>query len=115
LWFDSRYFCVGVCFGLVNFGNNCVTEKTINIQAPPKNLFSPLWSNKLTGRRVKSGKMIFTDIGREVWCSKCREYWPADTEFFYSNKKYQIGSLHEWCKSCCQAWKRAKKEKGRIQ
>lgn len=39
---------------------------------------------------------IQTDIGTEVLCSKCNEFWPADLEFFYFCK----GRPHSWCKAC---------------
>jgi hypothetical protein len=38
-----------------------------------------------------------TEIGLEARCSKCRDYWPADSEFFYVSPD---GRLHSWCKAC---------------
>ncbi|WP_428719113.1 hypothetical protein [Undibacterium curvum] len=37
-----------------------------------------------------------SELGEEVKCSKCGEFWPADAEFFYMNK----GRPHSWCKAC---------------
>ena len=37
-----------------------------------------------------------TELGPELWCSKCREFWPGDAEFFYMSK----GKPHSWCKAC---------------
>jgi hypothetical protein len=41
-------------------------------------------------------QMIETDIGTEVQCAKCKEFWPADLEFFY----FKDGRPHSWCKAC---------------
>lgn len=37
-----------------------------------------------------------TELGDEVKCSKCNDFWPADSEFFFFNK----GRPHSWCKDC---------------
>lgn len=37
----------------------------------------------------------------EKMCTRCKEYWPADTEFFYKSGD----GLHTWCKACVQDWK----------
>lgn len=37
-----------------------------------------------------------TELGTEVQCSKCKEFWPADSEFFYMKE----GKPHSWCKDC---------------
>ena len=42
---------------------------------------------------------INTDLGREILCAKCGEYWPDDAEFFYQSK----GRSHSWCKACYRA------------
>lgn len=39
---------------------------------------------------------IQTELGTEAQCSLCGEYFPADSEFFFSAK----GKLHSWCKAC---------------
>lgn len=39
---------------------------------------------------------IQTDLGTEVLCAKCNEYWPSDPEFFY----FSGGKPHSWCKAC---------------
>lgn len=51
---------------------------------------------------VARGK-IETDLGEEIECTRCREYWPADSEFFHKGH----GGLHTWCKACVTASKRA--------
>lgn len=42
-----------------------------------------------------------TDLGREARCSKCGDWWPADSEFFYM----QHGVPHAYCKACYIAWR----------
>lgn len=37
-----------------------------------------------------------TELGEELQCAQCREFWPADREFFYFNN----GRAHSWCKAC---------------
>ncbi|WP_428718548.1 hypothetical protein [Undibacterium curvum] len=39
-----------------------------------------------------------SELGEEVKCAKCGEFWPADSEFFFMNK----GRPHSWCKACYQ-------------
>jgi hypothetical protein len=40
-----------------------------------------------------------TDLGPEIRCAKCQEFWPEDEEFFFFNK----GNAHSWCKACYRA------------
>jgi hypothetical protein len=40
---------------------------------------------------------IETELGTEVQCCRCGEFFPADSEFFYSTK----GRPHSWRKACC--------------
>lgn len=39
---------------------------------------------------------IETELGTEIFCSRCQEFWPCDPEFFYFTK----GRPHSWCKAC---------------
>lgn len=39
---------------------------------------------------------IVSELGREIQCAKCGEFWPDDPEFFYQSK----GRSHSWCKAC---------------
>lgn len=39
---------------------------------------------------------IESEIGEEIKCAKCGEFWPADPEFFY----FCNGRPHSWCKAC---------------
>jgi DNA-binding PadR family transcriptional regulator len=39
------------------------------------------------------------EYGPEKWCARCREWWPADREFFHLNRA-QPGGLSVWCRAC---------------
>lgn len=52
-------------------------------------------------------RCIVTELGTEKRCPRCNEYWPADTDFFYSQKGKKDG-LHDWCKACYTAWREAR-------
>ena len=67
-------------------------------------LFSPIWPNNITNIRLKNGKAVITAIGREKLCPRCKEYWPADSEFFYTTHRNKDG-LDNWCKACYREWK----------
>lgn len=54
----------------------------------------------LLSKRLRSGKCRFDEFGTlEKQCSRCKEYWPADTEFFYATSSTGDG-LHNWCMAC---------------
>jgi hypothetical protein len=38
-----------------------------------------------------------TELGEEVKCAKCGDFWPADKEFFYFQSD---GRPHSYCKAC---------------
>ena len=46
-------------------------------------------------------KTQVTELGLEKQCSKCGDYYPADNEFFYSNRTNSDG-LDCYCKACRQ-------------
>jgi len=39
---------------------------------------------------------IETELGTEIQCAKCLDFWPADPEFYFFSK----GKAHSWCKDC---------------
>jgi hypothetical protein len=48
---------------------------------------------------LASGRYRYDEDGElEKRCSICREYWPADTEFFYQSTS--TDGLHTYCKAC---------------
>jgi len=46
---------------------------------------------------LRSGKYRQADYGLEQRCTQCGEYWPCDSEFFYTRGK---GRLASECKAC---------------
>lgn len=58
----------------------------------------------LHAKRIKSGNYRIEDGQLQKRCSRCKEHWPADSEFFYSMASSQDG-LHCWCKACYQQWR----------
>ena len=53
----------------------------------------------LKGLKMQQTKK--TELGIEKRCSKCHEYWPADSEFFMRRKDSKDG-LDGYCKACRQ-------------
>lgn len=54
----------------------------------------------LLALRLRSGVYRRDENGElEKRCSRCREYWPADNEFFHAGAAYDDG-LHCQCKAC---------------
>ena len=53
-------------------------------------------------------KVILTELGEEKQCHRCHEFWPVDTEFWYSEGKR---GLSRWCIACYQEWRREHKRK----
>lgn len=51
----------------------------------------------------KTGHYRLDEDGNpEKRCSKCREYMPADSEFFYRGKNDD--GLYRWCRFCCNEY-----------
>jgi hypothetical protein len=44
----------------------------------------------------------------EKFCPRCKEWWPADREFYYK----QNGGLSSWCKACITNWKQDRRRRG---
>jgi hypothetical protein len=62
-------------------------------------------SESLLRKRLKSGKCRVDGDGvLEKYCSRCKEYWPADTEFYFSMGSKGDG-LSTWCKACYLEWR----------
>lgn len=53
---------------------------------------------------------IETELGTEIQCAQCKDFWPADKEFFYGATG---GGLHSWCKACYRANPKVKARKQR--
>lgn len=65
---------------------------------PTKILRSPCYSPSQIIRKLKRGTFRLEDGDLTKKCSHCREYWPADTEFFF----FLRGDLHSYCIACYQ-------------
>lgn len=39
---------------------------------------------------------VSTELGTEIQCARCEEFWPCDPEFFFFSKN----KPHSWCKAC---------------
>lgn len=50
-------------------------------------------------RRIKRGVYAYFDAELHKRCVKCKEYWPADTEFFYDSKAHNDG-ISDTCRAC---------------
>jgi hypothetical protein len=71
-------------------------DSTALVQAtPPAELLS---------KRLRNGKYRIELDGLYKRCSRCKDYWPADTEFFYKTPSSSDG-LFEWCKAYYQEWR----------
>nr|WP_314367242.1 hypothetical protein [uncultured Acinetobacter sp.] len=63
----------------------------------------------------KLPKYIWTDLGKEKLCIECKEYFPADTDFFWATgriKKNGETQIAAACKVCFD--KRYKRRKYKI-
>lgn len=49
------------------------------------------YASVIPGRRIREG-----ELGLEKLCTKCDDWWPADSEFFWTSN----GRLHYCCKAC---------------
>jgi hypothetical protein len=56
-------------------------------------------TQKTLTKRLKNGIYRYEDDGLYKRCSRCRCYWPADTEFFNKAAPRPDG-LHEECRAC---------------
>lgn len=54
---------------------------------------------ELMQKRFKRGIYRMDDDGLYKRCSRCKDYWPADSEFFFSST-YESDGLIAWCKAC---------------
>ena len=59
----------------------------------------PFLSRKHIQRGPQSGRYAMTRLGLERRCTRCGEYWPADTEFFYFQPS-ACGGLNCYCHDC---------------
>lgn len=53
-------------------------------------------------------RIIQTELGTEKYCTRCDDYWPLDSEFFYWNSSKN--SYECWCIACYRDWRRKKED-----
>lgn len=53
----------------------------------------------MTATQIKPPKYIYTELGKEKYCLKCEEYFPATKEFFFGVRKDSV-QLESCCKAC---------------
>lgn len=46
------------------------------------------------------------ELGPQQWCSHCREWYPADAEFYYRDR-YRRTGLMSFCKACWEEIRRS--------
>jgi hypothetical protein len=59
-------------------------------------------------------RFVLTECGPEKQCTRCMDFWPADTEFFYLSGPRSDRRLHSWCIACFLEYGTARKVKGRA-
>ncbi len=47
---------------------------------------------------IQRGRYRIEEGVLEKRCSRCKDYWPADLEFFY--RAHKGDGLHTYCKAC---------------
>lgn len=55
-------------------------------------------------RRLRRGIYTYVDTDLYKRCPRCVEYWPADSEFFYTAPS-EMDGLMTWCKACYNEWR----------
>lgn len=63
-------------------------------------------------RRLKNGIYSYVDGELYKRCARCREYWPADTEFFHVSSQQPDG-LRTCCKDCAQIKQQIARQRAR--
>lgn len=53
----------------------------------------------MNGYGLHGSKLRLSIDGWEKICARCRDWWPADLEFFYADPK-GAGGLYLYCKAC---------------
>lgn len=64
-----------------------------------KEIYCPLPTKRVLERGLGNGNYIFTELGLELRCNYCGQYWPADTSFFHKDSSSSKG-LHGYCTAC---------------
>ncbi len=69
-----------------------------------ENPYTAAFPRKQIEHRIKQGKMRLDAAGLEKQCTRCKEWWPADSAFFFvilqnlGRKSRTV--IHAWCRAC---------------
>lgn len=66
--------------------------------------FCPVPAPRALQKRLASGSYRYAGGDLERRCSTCKDYWPADTEFFHTAVGDASG-LHCYCRACYEEWR----------
>ncbi len=66
---------------------------------PQKPCFCPVIPQWLIESRIAQGTMRINEGSLEKLCSRCREWNPADTEFYFIKREYADG-MRPQCRFC---------------
>ena len=73
----------------------------------------PDFAPKALQKGFENGRFITTELRLEKRCTLCQEYYPADSEFYYTQGKHD---LHPNCKACYNVNRRMRRtNKGKTQ
>lgn len=76
------------------------------------NVYTPVHSRRVRNLRFESGRWHISELGLEARCSTCKQFWPADTEFYHAAKS-NIDGLASQCKACYAETRRRYEDKKR--
>ncbi len=83
----------------------CRKKKSLSqLRGLKKEHYCPLPKPKALKQGLENGKYLYTELGLEMRCTKCKQYWPADTEFFYVDNASGSG-LMRICIGCAEDYR----------
>lgn len=71
-----------------------------SVSADSLGAYCPALTVERIRRGCTKGRYALTSIGLERRCSRCKEMWPADTEFFFAFHAPSSDGLASHCKAC---------------
>lgn len=71
--------------------------------------YCPVPPASVRAKRLRSGKYRLGSLGLEIYCPRCADYWPADTEFFFPANR--ATGLNTYCKACFIEWRAERRKK----
>lgn len=88
----------------IHCGRTCAICQPASAYIPFRHDMDPLIKQAspdeyILARRIKRGVYAYFETELHKRCVKCKEYWPADTEFFYDSKAHNDG-ISDTCRAC---------------